>query len=308
MSFSADVKEELVKLRPKTPSLQLCQLAGLTHACGGLYVGRGTGAVYHTESLPVGRQIALFAAALYDLDATLSFLQREGKRHPVSMVTLTGDGAEKLLRDTGYLLQSDGGLAFGEDAPIALLSCEEEKRAFLRGLFLGCGSCADPYRGYHLELVTRSDALAVSVVRLIGTFSLAAKRMRRKERHIVYVKGDEVAGFLALIGANNAALAFENVRAERDFRNYVNRSSNCETANIGKTVNASAEQRRKIELIETHMGIKSLPAPLYEAALLRMNHPDATLQELADMAEIGKSGMNHRLLRLMRIAEEIENG
>ncbi|MPM42838.1 putative sporulation transcription regulator WhiA [bioreactor metagenome] len=132
--------------------------------------------------------------------------------------------------------------------------------------------------------------------------------MTRKDRVIVYLKGEEVAGFLALVGANAPALAFENVRAERDFRNYVNRTNNCDTANIGKTVNASTLQRQAIEIIEERMGLDRLPAPLYEAATLRMNHPEATLQELAEMAEIGKSGMNHRLERLIRIAREIQHG
>ncbi len=70
---------------------------------------------------------------------------------------------------------------------------------------------------------------------------------------------------------------------------------------------ASTEQIGSIEIIEEHMGLNRLPAPLYEAALLRLNHPEATLQELAELAEIGKSGMNHRLARLVRIAKEIRH-
>ncbi len=92
------------------------------------------------------------------------------------------------------------------------------------------------------------------------------------------------------------------------FATTSNRTNNCDTANIGKTVNASTLQRQAIEIIEERMGLDRLPAPLYEAATLRMNHPEATLQELAEMAEIGKSGMNHRLERLIRIAREIQHG
>ena len=132
--------------------------------------------------------------------------------------------------------------------------------------------------------------------------------MQRREKPVVYLKGDEVSAFLALIGANASVLKFESARSERDFRNYVNRTTNCETANIEKTVFASTEQIGAIETIEERMGLNRLPAPLYEAALLRLNHPEATLQELADLAEIGKSGMNHRLSRLVRIAKEIRHG
>jgi len=307
MSFSSSAKENLVRIRVKSRTQRLAQLAGITHTCGALYVGRGRGAVYSTETLAVGKHILSLATSLYELESVIELSEREHRR-PLTIVTLLGDHAETLLYETGLLCERDGGTELGDVAPDALLTREESRRAFLRGAFLGSGSCADPYRGYHLEVVARSAAFAAQVQRAIAGFGPDAKIMRRKDRFVVYLKGDDVSGFLALIGASNSALKFENVRAERDFRNYVNRTNNCDTANIGKTVNASALQRHAIEIIEEHMGLNRLPGTLYEAAVLRMNHPDATLQELADLAEIGKSGMNHRLTRLIRIAREIQNG
>jgi DNA-binding protein WhiA len=306
MSFSSKAKENIVKARIRTSKARLAQLSALTLTCGALHVGRGRGAVYTTETLAVGKQVLSLAGSLYDLESVIELSERE-RRRPLTVVTLTGKDAQRLLLDTGMLLSAEGGYRLGSSAPEALLSGVEAQRAFLRGAFLGSGSCSDPYRGYHLEIVARTEELARQICALALRFGVAAKTMRRKERFIVYFKGEDVSGFLALIGANASALKFENVRAERDFRNYVNRTTNCDTANIGKTVNASALQRRAIECIEEHMGLKRLPAPLFEAAVLRMNHPDATLQELADMAEIGKSGMNHRLTRLIRIAREIQN-
>lgn len=307
MSFSRTAKEDLVKLRVKTQKARLSQLVGLTHTCGALYVGRGRGAVYTTETLAVGRHILSLAASMYEVESTIELAMRE-KRRALTSVTLLGENAERLLLDAGLLREDAEGLHLGESAPDALLAGDEQARAFLRGAFLGSGSCANPYRGYHLEIVARSRAFAEQLQALIASFGPAARIMRRKEKHVVYLKGGDVAGFLALIGASQAALAFENVRAERDYRNYINRANNCDTANIGKTVNASALQRMAIEYIEETMGLSRLPAPLYEAATLRLSHPDATLQELADMAEIGKSGMNHRLARLVRIAKEIRHG
>ncbi len=307
MSFSSNAKENLVKIRVKSRSQRLAQLSGLTHTCGALYVGRGRGAVYSTETLAVGRHILSLASSLFELESVIELSEREHRR-PLTVVTLLGDQAEMLLYETGMLCAGDGGTGLGDVAPEALLAGEDTRRAFLRGAFLGSGSCANPYRGYHLEIVARSAAFAAQVQGAIEGFGPDAKTMRRKDRFVVYLKGDDVSGFLALIGASMSALRFENVRAERDFRNYVNRTNNCDTANIGKTVNASALQRQAIGIIEEHMGLNRLPGTLYEAAMLRMNHPDATLQELADLAEIGKSGMNHRLTRLIRIAREIQNG
>lgn len=307
MSFSSRAKEDLAKIKIRTRGARLSQLSGLTLTCGALYVGRGRGVTYATESLPVGKQILALASSLYELESTIELSERK-QRRPLTVVTLLGDQAQHLLFDTGLLVSEADGFRLGATAPEALLTSQEQQRAFLRGAFLGSGSCANPYRGYHLEIIARSEELARQIASLIRSGGPEARIIQRKDRTVVYLKGDDVAGFLALVGANAPALAFENVRAERDFRNYVNRTNNCDTANIGKTVNASALQRKAIEIIEERMGLNRLPAPLFEAATLRMNHPEATLQELAEMAEIGKSGMNHRLERLIRIAREIQHG
>ena len=307
MSFSSSAKEDIVKIRLKSNPIRLAQLSGLVHTCGALTIGRGRGAAFSTESLAVGRLIVSLSSALYTLESTIELSERE-RRRPLTLVTLLGDDAERLLLDTGLLLREDGAFSIGETIPEKLLADDECRRAFLRGAFLGSGSCTNPYRGYHLEIVARSQAFAEQLLSVLSVFGPEAKTMLRREKPVVYLKGDEVSAFLALIGANASVLKFESARSERDFRNYVNRTTNCETANIEKTVLASTDQVSAIEIIEERMGLNRLPAPLYEAALLRLNHPEATLQELADLAEIGKSGMNHRLTRLVRIAKEIHHG
>ncbi len=307
MSFSSSAKEDLVKIRLKSNPIRLAQLAGLVHTCGALTIGRGRGAAFSTESLAVGKLIVSLSASLYSLEPTIELSERE-RRRPLTLVTLLGDDAEKLLLDTGLLTNESGEFSIGETVPERLLPDDECRRAFLRGAFLGSGSCTNPYRGYHLEIIARSQAFAEQLLSILSAFGPEAKTMLRREKPVVYLKGDEVSAFLALIGANASVLKFESARSERDFRNYVNRTTNCETANIEKTVLASTDQVNAIEIIEEYMGLNRLPAPLYEAALLRLNHPEATLQELADLAEIGKSGMNHRLSRLVRIAKEIRHG
>ena len=107
---------------------------------------------------------------------------------------------------------------------------------------------------------------------------------------------------------NIAALDLENVRAEKETRNYVNRTTNCEYANLDKLVAASVKQQQAVNTILRHGHFQRLPKALKEAAELRLNYPDASLQELADMADIKKSGMNHRLTRLIEYAQDLENG
>ena len=307
MSFSSRTKDDLARNRVKKPEQQLALLSGLTLACGSLYVGKGkTGAIYSTESKSVASLIAQTAEGLYSLDESMEQTEQQRRKNPLYVVTLTGADAERMLTETGMLLSENGGVTLHDGAPESLVKPDEQARVFLRGMFLGSGSCLNPARGYHLELVLRTERVAQDVIAIIGRFGVVAKRHMRKEKQIVYLKGDDVSGFLSIIGAATAVMAFENVRAEKDFRNYVNRASNCETANIGKTVDAGLNQIAAIERIENTLGLDKLPMPLYEAAMLRLNHPDATLQALADMAEIGKSGMNHRFTRLIRMAREID--
>lgn len=309
MSFSSECKDELIRIRVKNEQQRLAQLCGMTLTAGGIRISRNKALFYRTESINVAKHIASMATSLYEIDAIVEEKQVEHRRTPFYEVLLSGKEIERLMQDTGAMVQSETGMRLMTDLPKELFTDEEIARAFLRGCFLGSGSCVDPKRGYHLELIFRSQSVAQSVSTLLKGFYISARTsVRRNDRFLVYLKeGDDVSGMLALIGANVAAMQLENVRVEKDMRNYINRTSNCETANLDKQVVASIRQRAAIAAIDRHYGLHSLPASLQQAAQLRMSHPDATVQELADMAEIQKSGMYHRLDRLMKLAEGLED-
>ena len=309
MSFSSDCKEELIRIRLKSPEQRLSQLSGATFTAGGIRISRRPALFYHTENPGTAKHIASIALSLYETDAIVEEKRIEHRRKPIYEVTLSGAEIEKLIHDTGAMTHSDNGFRLLSEIPEIAFQNEENRRAFLRGAFLGSGSCVDPNHGYHLEIVFRTKAVAESAADMMRSFSLPAKiSVRNGDRFLVYLKeGDDVTGMLALIGASSSALALENVRVNKDMRNYINRTNNGETANLDKQVVASIKQRSAIALIDKHIGIRSLPASLQQAAQLRMAHPDATVQELADLAEIQKSGMYHRLDRLMKIAEGLED-
>ncbi len=309
MSFSSECKDELIRIRVKNESQRLAQLSGMTLTAGGIRISRKTALFYHTENINVANHIASLATSLYSIDATVEEKRVEHRKTPFFEVSLSGSDGERLLHETGAMVQSENGIRLMSDLPDRVFEDEEIARAFLRGCFLGSGSCIDPTRGYHLEMIFRTKSVADSVVLLLNGFRLTARTsIRKNDRFLVYLKeGDDVSGILALIGASVSAMNLENVRVEKDMRNYINRTSNCETANLDKQVVASIRQRAAIAAIDKHYGLKTLPASLQQAAQLRMNHPDATVQELAEMAEIQKSGMYHRLDRLMKLAEKLED-
>ena len=309
MSFSSDCKEELIRIRVKSAEQRLSQLSGLTFTSGGIRISRRPELFYHTENPGTAKHIASIALSLFDLDAIVEEKQVEHRRRPIYEVTLSGKDTNRLLRDTGAMTESENGIRLMTELPACVLAQEENQRAFLRGCFLGSGSCVDPKRGYHLEMIFRAKSAANAASQMLQEFRLPARiSVRNGDRFIVYLKdGDDVSGMLALIGASSSALALENVRVEKDMRNYINRTTNCESANIDKQVTASIRQRAAIEMIDRRIGLTSLPVSLQQAAKLRIANPDASVQELADLAEIQKSGMYHRLDRLMKIAEGLED-
>ena len=165
----------------------------------------------------------------------------------------------------------------------------------------------DPKRGYHLEIVTRTESFTELILSALAAFSLEGRNSQRKDRELVYLKGDDVSALLALMGSNYGALAFENTRTEKDFRNYLNRTNNCETANLDKTVAAASDQLKAMRRIEENGGLSQLPPELEELARLRLAHPEYSLRELGEACDppLSRSGINHRLKRITEFAASI---
>ena len=177
----------------------------------------------------------------------------------------------------------------------------------MRGAFLASGSVSDPDKGYHLEFVCEDASKADQIIRLCRDFEVGARKTTRRSETVVYVKEGEMIGeLLSVMGAQNSYMDFENRRIYKDVSNTVNRRVNCETSNIRKTVTAASRQLDDIRFLEEHGFLDDLPEPLREAAYGRLEHPDATLAELGALMDppVGKSGINHRLLRLSDIARQ----
>ena len=207
----------------------------------------------------------------------------------------------------GYALKNTVALHLN----FAELEDELCRAAFLRGAFFTGGSVTDPEKKYHLELVTPHYYLCREVVSLLLDMDFQPKQTTRKSNYVIYFKASEqIEDFLTVIGAPLAAISLMNTKVEKDFRNRINRKVNCETANLGKTVAASQDQITAIRAIEQAGAIDALSAQLRETAKLRLSNPEATLSELAAMHKepLGKSGLNHRLRKLVEIGKEILSG
>lgn len=229
---------------------------------------------------------------------------RRANRYVVRAI-VPGGSAHPMLHHLGLL---DRRGAVTGSSPSALIGRACCRRAFLRGAFMGSGFVSEPKHPYHLELVFSRRELADQVIELMASFGLRARVAARKDSFLVYLKdGEQIGQFLNVIGAHRALLNYENVRITKGMRNRVNRLVNMETANLAKVAQAAVRQREAIEKITRTTGLRSLSPGLVEAAKLRLDHPEATLEELSQLSSphVSKSGINHRLRRLVRLADEL---
>lgn len=305
MSFSNEVKNELARLESVAACCEKAELFGLLKMSGAIILrGRSMGIHFSTENAALARRVLQLFKNNYQVKTevviTRSRRLKKNNRYQVKVVPSieAGEALTKL-----QLLPSEA-----KHKQVNLLETPCCRKSFLRGVFLAGGSISRPASDYHLELVTENKDFAQMILKTMHTFSLPVKITDRKNDYIVYLKeGNGITAFLSVIGAHNALMEFENVRIVKEMRNNVNRVVNCETANLNKVVQASVEQIACIKYIEKNLGFAKLPLALREIAELRLEHPSASLNELADLLEgkLGKSGINHRLKKLQHLAEEL---
>ena len=194
--------------------------------------------------------------------------------------------------------------AFTQSAARAVPEAACDRKAMLRGLFLGCGSVNAPSARYHLEFVAPTSSWATAISDVADSVGAKARVMERSGQHVVYFKeGDAIVRLLSLMGASRAVMEFESVRVIREVSGEVNRRLNFETANIGKTIGSGLRQAAAIKRLEAAGRLERLPPALREMARWRSANPQLNLGELAGRMKLSKSAVNHRLRRLQELAE-----
>ena len=182
--------------------------------------------------------------------------------------------------------------------------CPHCASCFLRGVFLAAGRITDPSKAYHLEFSLDNRAKPFLDF-LLREYSLPFKYTERRAERLLYLKDSSlVEEFMTLLGINEAAFRFMNSKIEKQFRNEANRRTNCEAGNIARSVSAALRVVRILERLEAEKLMSSLPEELEQVARVRLAHPEASLAQLAGMLTppITKSGLNHRLTRIMEYA------
>lgn len=309
MSFSSEVKDELVRVFPASGVLLRAELEGMLFI-GGKYSARReaepTLALSSEHAGTVRKYFTLLKKTdkiKGDLSVTQKLIRGKNRLYTLSLEA-------KSLPHIAFSADAGFGNGAGEREAQDAEGIEEMEtevaRAFLRGAFLAGGSVSDPEKSYHLEIVCQEIQKALALKTLLNHLGLEPGVAKRKQLCIVYLKSsEEIVEMLGMMEAGSALMELENIRIVKDMRNSVNRKVNCEAANISKTIGAAVKQLEDIEWIRDTKGLDSLPEGLAEVATLRLRYPDASLRELGERISppVGKSGVNHRLRKLSEYAE-----
>lgn len=219
---------------------------------------------------------------------------------------------DRILRELKIVDEDKDGtfINFGLDEK--LLINDESKRNYIKGAFLGGGSCTLPEddvlsrTGYHFEIVFSNKLTAYGFCELLCEFEILAKLVNRKDKWVAYIKSKAViSDIMNVLGCANCLDKLNIIMEIKERTNNENRVNNCSVSNIDKTVTASVNQVKSIEIIAQTIGLQSLDKNLFDVAECRLADKNASMQELAERLKISKSCLNHRMRKLSEIAASL---
>lgn len=285
MSFSSQIKEKLCKTEYVCPNCSSYEIAGALMLSGAI----GEDSIrFATENEHVAMRVKQDISLSFGIDTEIKRMSR--------MYRIEID-------DIHQVENIKGGILPGGDMPFSCC-----RASFVRGAFLGGGSVTDPQKGYHMEFDTKNEDVAKRLQSLLKTDGFVSKITYRKGYYVVYVKGsEEIADILGYMGAAQGAFELLDVQIEKEMRNGINRLVNCENANTNKAAKASSKHLFAIRKIREAKQWDKLPDVLKEIGSVREKYPEDSLKELGEKTNppIGKSGVNHRLNRILKIAENL---
>lgn len=295
MSFASEVKGELCREKVSRPCCAQAEAYGVLLFCNS----------FTPQNLRVTTRSEAFAQRLPRLFRNAFSVEFDvrpenmGTGGRLSFEVTAPEKMARILETYGYAREN----SVSHHINYAVLEEECCRASFLRGAFLAGGSVTDPEKRYHLELVTSHVYVNRELQSLLLDMGFEPKTVMRNHNYVTYIKRSEsIADFLTTVGAPLSAMEIMNAKVEKNLRNGVNRWSNCDVANLGKAVDAAQSQIEAIHRLEKNNGIEALPEKLRETARLRLENPELSLAQLAAMAEVSKSCLNHRLRKLVELS------
>ncbi|MBQ9780379.1 MAG: DNA-binding protein WhiA [Clostridia bacterium] len=308
MSYCTQIKDELVSHTPKNTCCRKSLLYGLLYGSQ-LPAVRGDGLLlkYPLPAKTTENHAAFISDLFqnqYRLSPEITFETRGAHRY------LNVRYHHKQILKTLALLSEATEANQERLAELLGLRCAECTSNFVRGVFLASGTVNDPQKSYHLEVKTPADGRADLLCSLFMNIdSMPGSTRRSGDVGFIWKSGAAVVELLNFMGATTGVFDILNTQVEREIKNNENRATNCDTRNIERSMSAAAKYISAIEYLAEHHLLDSLPPDLQATAKLRIGHPEVSLRELAELHNpaITKSGLNHRLEKIMAIYENIKN-
>lgn len=306
MSYASEVKKELTTLEVHFGNAK-AELMALIRMNGSLGLSNHRFILnVQTENPATARRIYSLLKQFYDVESELLVRRKMKLKKNNLYIVRLNKGSDYVLKDLDIL----DGFQLKETVPLDFLDDDAKVRSYLRGAFLATGSVNNPETSsYHLEIYSLYEDHNQTICEMMNRYGLNARTAKRRSGYITYLKeAEKIADFLSLIGATSSMLKFEDIRIMRDMRNSVNRIVNCENANFNKVADAANRQIESIKYLDKKIGLNNLPVKLQEIGIARMAHPEVSLKELGELVPggpISKSGVNHRLRKIMEQAEKM---
>ncbi|MDN6900976.1 DNA-binding protein WhiA [Oenococcus sicerae] len=310
MTYTQQVKKEL-SILPINLKTSKSELSAILRLNGIYHLGNANGNTLEvqTQNPASARRTYQLLAQTYETDIQTN-IERGGSvkifgLHRYGIITM--HKADEILLD----LQLDP-FSITHHVPSVFLNSQAKQQAFLRAAFLSTGSVNAPRsKDYHLEIASSDDDLIQQIMLIMNNrhFNLGAKIAERRNKKIIYLKtGERISDFLSIIQATSAMLAFEDARIMSDMRNSANRLANADNANVTRMTEAAEKQYEAMNFLRSIHQLETMPDKLKIVGELRLQYPEASLSDLAELVEnqeLTKSGINHRMRKLMQIAKEL---
>ena len=307
LSFTMNVKNE-ISLQDNERNMEMIELSAFIRNNGKYDNSKIT---LSTENNKVAKHIYVLIKKIFNVVASIDDKNNSFNRSRLLLIEIN-QKVDNILKDLYVLDESNKYLKV---VPEFFVDSEDEKRAYLRGVFLSTGSVNDPKTSrYHLEFFINDIEEAEYISSLLNEFYLNSKIIKKDKKYMVYVKeAEKIGDFLRIINSPQAVMYYEDIRIYRDHKNMTNRLNNMEQANIERIINTCNEQIEDIKLIFDKLGEQFLDDKTLEAATYRMKYPESSLQELSEIIAyetnrpITKSGLNHRFRKIKEIANRLRS-
>jgi len=305
VALTADVKEELARVEVSKTSVRAAELAALLRFSSGLHtISHRIAVEAELESPQIARRVRKDLVELYGVRSEVSVISGSNLRRTSTYLVRVIEGAETLARQTGLI---DARNRPVRGLPNRLTTgSRDDLAAIWRGAFLATGTLTDPGRSAALEVVCPGNEAAMALVGAAGRLKIAAKaREVRGSFRVVIRDGEAISAMLELMGATASVAAWEEMRQRREVRATANRLVNFDDANLRRSVQAAVAARKRVSRALEILG-DEVPEHLRYAGQLRLDHPDASLDELGHHADppMTKDAVAGRIRRLLAMADK----